>query len=315
MILKDIRSKLLLPMVALVALVCSIWFILSRPTLPVQGPLELPPESPYENKVAGIGIVESGSKDLALGTERAGVVSAIYVSEGQKVEKNTPLFRIADGVQKASLLQAKAILSKEETALQEATENFKRVENLLDKRAISQEEYRRRFFAMEKAKEERTQAQAEVFRQQALLDQHVVKAPLNGEILRINVTIGEYAPAAQVSPPLLIMGQTDVMHVRVEIDERDVLRFGDQSPATGILRGYEGIKIPLSFVEKSPFIIPKKTLMGDGVERVDTRVMEVVYEFDNSQIGAYSGQQMDVFIEGVSFGKKALTPKTEKEAS
>ena len=46
-----------------------------------------------------------------------------------------------------------------------------------------------------------------------------------------------------------------------------------------------------------PMIMPKKSLTGDSTERVDTRVLQVIYSFDPTQLHAYVGQQMDVFIE------------------
>ncbi len=309
MIPKDMRSKLILPSFAVGALIFAVVFVLMRKSPPVHQPSEAPPISSYENKIAGVGIVESGSKDLSLGTQKAGVVSKIFVNEGQEVSHGQALFVIDDGAQKASLRLAQAAVKKAAVTLQEASEAWHRVEKLKDKRAISQEEYKNRFFAFQKAQHQMSEAQAEVGVQQAHLDQCTVKAPRAGRILRINIRLGEYAPAAQVASPLLVMGDTDTMHVRVEIDERDVLRFSDKSPATGILRGYDSVSIPLTFVEKSPIILPKKVLMGDGVERVDTRVMQVVYGFDNATLKAYSGQQMDVFIKTDSGEVKGSSQK------
>jgi HlyD family secretion protein len=44
-------------------------------------------------------------------------------------------------------------------------------------------------------------------------------------------------------------------------------------------------------------VIPKKSLTGDSTERVDTRVLQVLYTFDPGDKPIYLGQQMDVFIE------------------
>ena len=42
---------------------------------------------------------------------------------------------------------------------------------------------------------------------------------------------------------------------------------------------------------------PKKSLTGDSSERVDTRVLQIIYQFDKQDMPIFSGQQMDVYIE------------------
>jgi hypothetical protein len=43
--------------------------------------------------------------------------------------------------------------------------------------------------------------------------------------------------------------------------------------------------------------VPKKSLTGEGKERVDTRVLRVIYALPPEAKGIYVGQQFDVFIE------------------
>ena len=42
---------------------------------------------------------------------------------------------------------------------------------------------------------------------------------------------------------------------------------------------------------------PKKSLTGDSSERVDTRVLQVIYRVEDAALPVYVGQLMDVFIE------------------
>ena len=53
---------------------------------------------------------------------------------------------------------------------------------------------------------------------------------------------------------------------------------------------------PLKFVRVEPYAVPKKSLTGDNTERVDTRVLEVIYSLDVKDRSIYVGQQMDVFV-------------------
>jgi len=51
-------------------------------------------------------------------------------------------------------------------------------------------------------------------------------------------------------------------------------------------------------VRVEPYILPKKSLTGESTERVDTRVLQVIYTFAMPKTPVYVGQQMDVFIDG-----------------
>jgi len=73
-----------------------------------------------------------------------------------------------------------------------------------------------------------------------------------------------------------------------------------QAPAVAALRGDASIRSPLRFVRIEPLVIPKRSLTGDSSERVDTRVLQVLYEIERKDPRFFVGQQMDVFIEGQS---------------
>jgi len=46
---------------------------------------------------------------------------------------------------------------------------------------------------------------------------------------------------------------------------------------------------------------------GDRDERVDTRLLQVIYAFENQRMWAFTGRQMDVFIESEPVGQTAQT--------
>ena len=51
-------------------------------------------------------------------------------------------------------------------------------------------------------------------------------------------------------------------------------------------------------------MIPKQSLTGYNSERVDTRVLQVIYELpDDRPVDVYVGQQMDVYLKVVPFSK------------
>jgi hypothetical protein len=95
----------------------------------------------------------------------------------------------------------------------------------------------------------------------------------------------------------MILGVTSPLHIRVEIDESDIPRFQSQANAYASVRGRPEVKVALDFVRMEPYVIPKKTLNGGVSERVDTRVLQIIYSVLPTQIEAITGQQVDVYIE------------------
>src|SRR5262249_148539 len=124
-----------------------------------------------------------------------------------------------------------------------------------------------------------------------------VRAPVDGQVLQLKVHLGEFAPTGVLPTPLILLGNVDKLCVRVDVDENDAWRVRKGARATGNLRGNEAVQAQLEFVRFEPYIVPKKSLTGDSAERVDTRVLQVIYGFERGALPIYVGQQMDVFID------------------
>jgi hypothetical protein len=93
------------------------------------------------------------------------------------------------------------------------------------------------------------------------------------------------------------LGNVTQLHVRVDIDEYDIPRFVPQAPARATLKGQPDEFFPLRFVRIEPYVVPKRSLTGDNTERVDTRVLQVIYAIETTSIRLFVGQQLDVFID------------------
>lgn len=152
------------------------------------------------------------------------------------------------------------------------------------------------------------QAKAALEGARADLDKTVVKAPVDGAILKVNVRLGEFAQAGVLANPLMTMGTVDPLHVRVDIDEADSWRVHPDTPAIARLRGNPAISVPLSFVRFEPYVLPKRSLSGATSERVDTRVLQAIYAFAPADFPAFVGQQVDVFIDTPSRAEGTENP-------
>ncbi|MFO0846378.1 MAG: efflux RND transporter periplasmic adaptor subunit [Gemmataceae bacterium] len=124
-----------------------------------------------------------------------------------------------------------------------------------------------------------------------------VQALVDGEVLQVNVRPGEFVNA-QAGQALIVLGNVSCLHVRVDIDEHDIPRFRPEAKARAMLRGDPRQEFALRFVRVEPFVVPKKSLTGDNTERVDTRVLQVIYAMEDSTQRVFVGQQLDVYVQG-----------------
>lgn len=141
------------------------------------------------------------------------------------------------------------------------------------------------------------QSVANVAKEQTELELRTVVAPTDSTVLQVKIRVGEFAPAAVLTTPLMILGVTNPLHIRVDIDESEIPRFRPEAKAYASVRGRPEVKVAIQFVRSEPYVIPKKTLNGGVSERVDTRVLQIIYSMLPTNIDAITGQQVDVYIE------------------
>jgi multidrug efflux pump subunit AcrA (membrane-fusion protein) len=144
-------------------------------------------------------------------------------------------------------------------------------------------------------------AEAQLEQTKTDLDRLLVRAPVDGKVLQVNVRPGEYV-GTPPSQGLVVLGSVARVHVRVDIDEHDIPRaypyFKPGIPAVASLRGDPSRKYSLNFVRVEPYVIAKKSLTGDNSERVDTRVLQVIYRVEREEPTLFVGMQVDVFLNG-----------------
>ncbi|HEV2352256.1 MAG TPA: biotin/lipoyl-binding protein [Terriglobia bacterium] len=140
----------------------------------------------------------------------------------------------------------------------------------------------------------------------ALLSKYTLRAPGDGIVLSINTTVGSYISPqgaydsyTQGSDPVLVLGTPQSsLDVRCYVDEILVPRLppGPGMKAQMSIRG-TNIKVPLNYVRVQPYVSPKVELSDQRSERVDVRVLPVIFRFDRPMgVNLYPGELVDVFI-------------------
>lgn len=292
--------KYIIPLLALAGAVFAIFTVFRGDSPePASGHDQESPQSAAAASVAGSGIVEANTENISIGTQIAGIVSEVFVQIGSSVKRGDPLFRIDDRSLLAERTIREAAVQFAEAALADARYELSIAESLIGKNSISFEELQRKRFAAQKADAQLAKARAELQSTETDLERLTVRAPVDGEVLQLKIHPGEFAPVSGTVPgePLILMGNVTPLHVRVDVDENDAWRVPAGARATGYLRGNRSIRIPLTFVRFEPYVIPKKSLTGDSAERVDTRVLQVIFGFERGDQPVFVGQQMDVSIE------------------
>jgi HlyD family secretion protein len=98
--------------------------------------------------------------------------------------------------------------------------------------------------------------------------------------------------------PVLVLGSHRHLNVRCYVDEILVPRIPSPAKikAQMTVRG-SAVKIPLEFVRMQPFVSPKIELSDQRLERVDVRVLPIIFRIKKPKdITLYPGLLVDVYI-------------------
>jgi len=264
-------------------------------------PMPVPPVTPAQKQsvrvIAASGMVEALRENTSIGVPVSALIKAVPVRVWDKVEIGTPLLQLDDRELRAQLRTQQADLHVREVELAKVKQQHERTESLRASNSVSQDEAdtRRGEFMVAQARVE--SARAAVEQTGTLIERLTVRAPIAGTVLQDNMRSGEYAmPGASTAP--ILLGSIDEVQVRADVDEQIAPRVRPGSKAVGYLKGDTKQPIPLEFVRIEPYVTPKRNLTGSSTERVDTRVLQVIYKFPNDlKRRIYVGQQMDLFIE------------------
>lgn len=267
------------------------------------------------------------------------LIADLEVRQAMLASENAAIARLRNMPRKEEIAPSQFKVGEAKSRVAETEDRYKRAMRLVDTRVVTEEELIQARQAFQIAKEQLGQAQSQhqlllagsweqdirvaeagVVEAQAQIDKIKleierleVRAPAvrgvdSYKVLQVKVRPGEYI-GTPANATLIVLGNMDRLHVRVDIDEYDIPRFDNGAPAMAKLRGDPRQEFPLSFVRIEPYVVPKRSLTGDNTERVDTRVLQVIYSLAPGENRVYVGQQMDVFIETAGTGATGSATK------
>jgi len=305
------RNKLLIGLAILgVLLAIGSAYISGIPAKP-QPPAFKPASNPYAKGIYANGIVEtaqSSGENVNVYPEVPGTVVKILVAEGQHVPAGTPLLILDNSVQRATTASAKAQIDVAKATSKNLQDQYSKLKAswVLDPRSVSKDILDTAENAVKGAKANLELTQKQYEAASALLARYVVKALSDGTVLSINTAVGSYISSqgvyssyTGVFQPVLVMGNLKGdLAVRCYVDEILINRIPDPSKieARMTIQGTD-VNIPLKFVRIQPNVTPKIELSSQRTERVDVRVLPVIFSFEKQKgVSIYPGQLVDVYI-------------------
>jgi HlyD family secretion protein len=249
------------------------------------------PGSPYAAVAEGKADVEGGVISVAART--AGVISSVYVQEGDTVTKGEVLARQEDDAQRlaaqtaeAAVQQARAQIGQTAVQMRTAQREYARVEPLAASRIVTGQQVDQDHDAIATAQATLgvqraavTAAEAKLAEARYALEQTIVRAPVDGRIVRRYANPGYGASTLNVTP-MFDLEPAGQRIVRAEVTEGAVSSVHVGQTVQLIAEG-DPTKYYVGKVLREAGVFGARKLQSDDPsQRADERVVEVVVSAD-----------------------------------
>ena len=290
---------------------------------PISEEIQLGSELSGKLKTVNVQEGESIHKGQVLAVLQNDDYRAELAAAAAEVEtKEASLRKIMNGAREQERGEAQASVHGAEAVMANAQAELARRQDLFQSGVISREELERFARQFEVAKDQYQEklhhasllnngsreedvafaqadlrlAQANEAQAQARYEKSFIKSPIDGVVLRKHHRDGESVSNSAATPdPVLTIGDTQVLRVRVDIDEADVnkVRVGQAAYVTADAYGKQKVWGHVAQVGK--LLGPKTIRTDEPTERVDRKFLEAIVELDpGAQLPM--GLRVDTFV-------------------
>jgi multidrug resistance efflux pump len=216
--------------------------------------------------------VEPISEEIEVGGEIAGRLTAMLVDEGAIVTRGQVLAR----------------LDSEDEAARARLDEARERANAIDSAARDDER--------ERADAAVRLAQARLEEANAIFEKTVIRAPIDGTVLRRYKEAGEsVAPESRDSARVFTVADTRRLRVRVDVDETDIARVTVGQRAWVTADAFGDRRFEGTVVRVGGLLGRKNIRTDEPSEKVDTKVLETLIELGR-EVRLPVGLRVDAFI-------------------
>jgi HlyD family secretion protein len=252
-------------------------------------------ETPYAAIAAGKVDIEGGLVDIA--ARQPGIVQAVLVQEGDEVKKDQVLARLDDqearlarGRAAADYAQAQAQGPVLQTQLDAARRELVRVQALEAQRFVSPQRVETANDTVRNAENQLAaqlaaigSARARLAEADYAVEQHVVRSPGDGRIVRRYANPGSGASTFQVTPLFQLQPRAPRI-VRAELEERSIGQVHAGMRVQIVPEGDQSKTYPGSVIRIAEVFGSRKLQSDDPGKQTDERVVEVVVDAQEAQV-------------------------------
>tara|TARA_R110002094_G_scaffold45877_1_gene57634 strand:- start:254 stop:1453 length:1200 start_codon:yes stop_codon:yes gene_type:complete len=196
-----------------------------------------------EETVVATGALEP-KEIVSVGAQVSGRIDTLFVELGQHVRAGDMIAQIDARTRtndlltaEASLANVKAQLAARQASLIQAEQSFKRQQQMIAGQATSAAEFESAKASLEAARADVRALEAQIKAAEVAkataevnLGYTRVQAPINGVVVAIVTKQGQTVNAVQSAPTIVIIANLDVMTVKAEVSEADVIKVKEGMP-------------------------------------------------------------------------------------
>jgi len=151
------------------------------------------------------------SKTSALASQTNGAVVSVNFEAGDKLRKGDVLLEVDSKVLDAQIESLRASVKISKINLENATRDYNRYKELIEKKSISQKVYDDSFFKYSSSEQDLNMAQAKLREQLINKEKKSIKAPYDAVVVEKNIEVYEWASAGKTIATIVATNEVDMM--------------------------------------------------------------------------------------------------------
>jgi len=151
------------------------------------------------------------SKTSALASQTNGAVVSVNFEAGDKLRKGDVLLEVDSKVLDAQIESLRASVKISKINLENATRDYNRYKELIEKKSISQKVYDDSFFKYSSSEQDLNMAQAKLREQLINKEKKSIKAPYDAVVVEKNIEVSEWASAGKTIATIVATNEVDMM--------------------------------------------------------------------------------------------------------